>query len=827
MAQRPKRNAALTALERIRLSSRRRNSSASTSNTVPATPPERHHSERPPPMTVPSPPDSPPTEPIQEEIQADPDEGETEMDVDTQPQETSRIGRVRFEQTAQETPTQEPASTSKTYIQRRLALMISIPEVDNNTDRLHHIVTEVNTFLKAARKTHAYFRLRRFDDITPPDSKDRKNWRTKMNFDSSADFKEYIQGYYPFTPPRGGQYRFRLNTVLESSLPVATFLENVTHDWGQKDSRSISDLKSQRIWDPVKIGYLMRAPRYITYSNELVDALEKEANVNSTASKVYFGTSWSTIPSPAGGYDKDTSVQAVMIETNKVSQETAVALLKRWYPLDPNRRSAPPFPGNFRFVMNRDNVRVKGNPVALANLSILMERQGIFNQDTRGEQTFCIQDLNMPYKGNDSMTVREKLLQTKVRTLSEELKGSPLFLAVATAINNRTSTRSVWFTFHKKVATEAISVVRNLPIFIQTEWQVQPDYICYAQFLNPSDKWDKKNRVANNEDTDEIRMAAEVHTLDLKKASPEVSIIESEDAESMTSKAQREMRRMMENDEETVMTISQRKIVNPRPAAIVINDEASQGAISGFSGASSKSSMLRAKMRHEFDTKIAEQQEVVKKMQQDKKDQDIQQQELAQQVAKLQEALAQLTTPSTDTPAMAQNESMEDVFHDPAWDTELNMEADFDTTTADADYADMIANIENRIIKNLDHAPTKEELVNISIEAQKLATEFDATTDLAITTPLPASFSDDSQQSVKMSPSRTKNVSRLRMADSDESSESDIQMTTSDTSQSLKRIAGTPSDDTDEDTTKFIASASTTPKKKTSTTGGRPPPRNV
>ena len=86
----------------------------------------------------------------------------------------------------------------------------------------------------------------------------------------------------------------------------------------------------------------MRASRYITHSYKLVDALEKAANANSTASKIYFGTSWGTIPSPVGGYDKETSVQAVMIETNKQSQEIAVALLKGWYPLDPARTANPP-----------------------------------------------------------------------------------------------------------------------------------------------------------------------------------------------------------------------------------------------------------------------------------------------------------------------------------------------------------------------------------------------------------------------------------------------------------------------------------------------------
>ena len=773
-----------------------------------------------------------PTEDIR--VDSDPDDGETELDDEvilpvTPP---TRIGSVRFQGTQEDnTTTVQTNSKTTSYRQRRLALMISIPEVDNNADRLDHIVLEVNQFLKAARKKNAHFRLRKFDEISHPDPKDRKNWRTKMTQDSSADFKEYIQGYYPFTPPRGGQYRLRLNTVMDASMPLATFLENVTHDWGQKDSRSISDLKAQRIWDPVKVGYLMRASRYITHSYELVDALEKAANAHNTSAKIYFGVSWGTIPSPVGGYDKETAVQAVMIETNKASLETAVALMKRWYPLDPSKPSEPPFPGNFRFVLNRDNIRVKGNPVALANLSILMERQGIFNLDTRAEQTFCLQDLNMPYKGGNSMTVREKLLKTKVRTMGNEMNGSPVFLSISTAVNNRNGTRSVWFTFHKKVAQEAISIVRNLPIFIHKEWNILPEYVCYAQFITPSNTWDKDKRVANNEDTDDIKMAAEVHTLDLKRTSPEVSLGDDkndDDDNSMTTKARREMMRMMANEEETIASMSRPKSVHPRPAAIVINDDASQGAISGFSGASSKSSVIRARMQQEFDEKMERQQAVVTQLQKEKEDQQKQQDALARQVAQLQEALANLNHPALSNPTNINTDTPNQPDPDYNWntqDTPLDLEPDFDCVTGDADFAEIVARIENRIVSQLDHSPTKEELISIGIEAQKLAVDFDSIANEAPGIPLPPSPPSGDSTSEELSPRRTNRTQRLHITTSDEADDKDVPMATKDST--LKRLAMTPSDDTDDKQHGFITSASTAPKKKTSTTGGRPPMGNV
>ena len=247
-------------------------------------------------------------------------------------------GQVRFAESYREVANRSKNKpvTEIQYQQRRLAIMVSIPEVDNNIDRLSHLVQEVNEMLKFARKNNTKFRLRPFDTDTIPKPSNKNLWRTRMIENDSSDFRKYCQGYYPFTPPRGGTYRLRINAVFDSKTSLPTLIENVTHDWGHQDGRSISDIKSQSIYDPVKIGYLMRATRYITHSYEMVDAMEWQAKQEGYK-EVKFGISWGTIPSPVGGYDKETAVQAVIIETNKETQQKAVELLKQWYPLNPKK----------------------------------------------------------------------------------------------------------------------------------------------------------------------------------------------------------------------------------------------------------------------------------------------------------------------------------------------------------------------------------------------------------------------------------------------------------------------------------------------------------
>ena len=79
--------------------------------------------------------------------------------------------------------------------------MISIPEVDNNSDRLQYIMSEINEFIKIARKKNRKFRLRKFNDSSSPKKEERTMWKTALTKDSSSQFKEYVHGYYSFTAP--------------------------------------------------------------------------------------------------------------------------------------------------------------------------------------------------------------------------------------------------------------------------------------------------------------------------------------------------------------------------------------------------------------------------------------------------------------------------------------------------------------------------------------------------------------------------------------------------------------------------------------------------
>lgn len=550
---------------------------------------------------------------------------------------SSQRGQLRFKTNKPE-PSKSPTPTLQSpihYRPRRLALTVKIPEVDSNQDCLFKIAATVNDFLKQAKKKNKHFRLRRFDDLSQPDPKQRTTWLTKVSNSSATDFMTYVYGYFPSANPRGGMFRLRINAVMDSASPLPRFLKDIMHDWGH-NSNFLADLKAQSIWDPIKIGYLMRAPRFLTHSYELLDALEESPQ--STKHKIHFGISWATIPSPVGGYDKETAVQAVMIETNKSDVHKAVSLLKKWYPLNPKTKANPPYPGNFRFVLNRDNEAIEGNPVAKKHLSTLMTRQGIFNKMTKGAQSYGIQSLANTWKEGSTQTVRDKLLETKIVTSKDkDLQGGPLFQTISTSTNNQTGQKSTWFTFHQAIETEAISVVKNLPIFMQTEWNIDPHDVCYEQFVMEGEEWDTVNRVAQNEDTKELALAAEVYTQDLQD--DEIQDTEDE-AQSLTSRARREMKRTLYGDEETVISISKSQPKKPRntPMAIDVQDTTSQGGISGVSGTSSRTSVLRERFQKEFH----EQEEKLEQMESDRNRETEKAELLQQQVNKMQAMMAQM-----------------------------------------------------------------------------------------------------------------------------------------------------------------------------------------
>ena len=579
-------------------------------------------------------------------------DSDSESDDDSDTSDTpGQRGQLRFKTTKPNT--QKPIPTVQSaikYRHRRLAITVKIQEVESNSDCLFKLAASMNEFLKHAKKKNKHFRLRRFDDLSAPDPKDRTSWQTKVSNSSATDFMAYVYGYYPSANPRGGMFRLRINSVMDAALPLPRFLKDIMHDWGHTDSHFIADLKAQSIWDPIKVGYLMRAPRFLTHSYELLDALE--ATPQAKKNKINFGVSWATIPSPVGGYDRETAVQAVMIETNKADVQKAVTLLKRWYPLNPKSKAQPPYPGNFRFVLNRDNDAIEGNPVAKKHLSTLMARQGIFNNMTKGSQTYCLQSLEEKWEEGNPQSIRDKLLATKIITSKDkDLQGGQLFQTVSSSINNQTGQKSTWFTYHQNNSAEAMSVVKNLPIFIKTEWQIDPSEVCYEQYVMEGEEWDNIKRVAQNEDTKELALAAEVYTLDLKEAQEE-SV--DEETQSLNSKARREMKRTVYGDEETIISISQAQPKKPRntPASIEIGDAKSQGAISGVSGTSSRTSVLRER----FQTELQAQESRFEQMETDRNKE-------MEKTESLQQQLAQMQAMMVTMQQQMQQASQENIAH--------------------------------------------------------------------------------------------------------------------------------------------------------------------
>ena len=119
-------------------------------------------------------------------------------------------------------------------------------------------------------------------------------------------------------------------------------------------------------------------------STELQDEFEKQGGI-------HFGLTFKTIPLvQKGKYNKDTAVKAICISTNEEDKDIAWKLLMQWY-----NTKKPVFPLGIqmRFVPSKDHPDISNNPAAIQNISVLMERQRIFLEDTDSVQ--CV-SLAMP-----------------------------------------------------------------------------------------------------------------------------------------------------------------------------------------------------------------------------------------------------------------------------------------------------------------------------------------------------------------------------------------------------------------------------------------------
>ena len=577
-----------------------------------------------------------------ESVDSEDNEDESDLD-DPGTHDASSIGVVRFtgvnktkKSAATNTPKESFTTVAKklakdgltenitAYCNYRFRITVAVTETEDAEQRLKLIIDEVNAFITAAIKLKIKFRLRLFSDTSKPEDTDRKSWRTKILENSTADLQKYTQGYWPKLKSFNGKYNLRINAVFDSTMSLSDFLVNIEGTWGAKNNRYIAYIKAQQISSPKRIGWLMRSSQELTKSFELIKAFGKGAEKENSNAK--FGISWGTIPSPVGGYDKATSVQAIIIETNESDVEEASALLHKWYPLNPNDRTGCPYPCPMAFVPNKDHPDVKNNPEALANLSILVERQGIFNLNLRSSTTQCIKNLNIiGYVGNKATTLRQRILSIKSKTSGEALKNGKLFHSVSLALNPKTGERSYHFTYHVDVTTEAAAIVQSFPAFVHAEFYSIPEHYCFAQFIKHNHTWDPETRSGTNPTTLNITAGIK-YTEDLKRDHEGTVMQIPKPAQTLTPKETRERNRMLgKDDTETVASLSKEKQYSmpnqtDQPYATseqvtAIGDstapaEVDTKSVADMSGLSksTRSSIFRAKLQKEFESKFEAQQ---------------------------------------------------------------------------------------------------------------------------------------------------------------------------------------------------------------------------
>ena len=233
------------------------------------------------------------------------------------------------------------------------------------------------------------------------------------------------------------------------------------------------DIKEQNLHAPKHVGWLFRSNYLMALSTELQETFE-------TRGGIYFGLTFKTIPLVTKGkYNKDTAVKAVCISTNEEDREVAWRLLLQWY-----NAKKPVFPLGIpmRFVPAKEHPDIANNPTAIQNILVLMERQKIFLADTDLVQSVS---LAMPNEriGSSQRTLRQELMTLTATTMGKEYLGARLFHSILQRVTV-TGESSYYFTYHKALKREALSVVCGLGPFIKAKLKLNPDIYCFSHLLN-------------------------------------------------------------------------------------------------------------------------------------------------------------------------------------------------------------------------------------------------------------------------------------------------------------------------------------------------------
>ncbi len=481
-------------------------------------------------------------------------------------------------------------SDKRPYTSRRLRFMISIATPQSKPDMFtkinEQIIALVNLIHRAfdrldesdekpknGKKKSKSFYLREYQDRSKPSyfNKGTRNWINNIKKTSSVDvINTYFQGSPKNTTTlvRKGSFYFRINAAFPTRYNIESILGEINCLIENTDTQQLSDILSQNVTDPVKIGALVRSHGKMTQSDDLQNEIQAYMPKN-----VFIGLQFGNVPKPYGKsskqpYDKKNSIRAVIIETNQSTVNVATKYMLKLFPPKKTAFGKIRYVNMF-FIYSVHHPLIKNHPHAIENIMTLMNRhKRCLNYMTHLECTrlnpTC---LNMLVYEDESLL--GYLMQVKVKVTTKYKKGN-LFHSIDRSYYR--GKHALFFTFHTGVKAEATAVVGGIIEFLRDECGIDPSPFCPEYEIDDDSKWDSTTRTISNEAT-RVCEAWLTLTSDLQGKSYDTDDEDAvriagndEQSLALNSMDKREADRMMGlNDTETIVNVKEKKKTSHQP----------------------------------------------------------------------------------------------------------------------------------------------------------------------------------------------------------------------------------------------------------------------
>ena len=445
---------------------------------------------------------------------------------------------------------------------RRVRITIKIDVPKDKESRLINLQEKVNTILELGRRTEPNLFLRKFDETGSPYAEDKGSWIHKFSStDLSANhFCDHLaHGLSNWIPLDRQSFYFRATLVAPDTCKFAKVLEEISHFI--PENCRISNLLSQLIFDPVKLGNLLRSNEKMTSTEGFLNELNRRARQLNP--DVVFGMSFSEMRRPNGERAKDwkKATRAVQLETNNCCMREATDIALRLFPGKRTKGHKPVWGMNLVFVYDIGHEDVDQLDTAQNNIDTLVSRQKMHMK----YENRCSTNKIFPGALEDLVfsdvpdTFRDVLMNIRSST-TEGCEGGKIFSSIM--FSDYKKKKEYWFCYHRKVKKEAEAIVRALPVMLKVELGLTIERLFYETAIDPSDQWNPVTRSLRNAITRATdNMLEGTDDLIGDDASEDAEVIEESENISLNTAESRERQRMMgENEDETVINQTKRKV---------------------------------------------------------------------------------------------------------------------------------------------------------------------------------------------------------------------------------------------------------------------------